>query len=570
MVDTIDPITLEVVRNKLDGIANEMQLTLVRSAFSAIVKEGLDASAALFTLRGETLAQALAVPIHLGALTPMVGRLIATVPPTEMHPGDVWILNDTYMGGTHLPDIALMMPVFAEDGKPLAISAAMTHHQDVGGMAPGSTPTNATEIFQEGIRIPLLKFHDRGVPNETLLALLRRNVRLPETLMGDLEAQFAACTTGARRLHALAGTYGPASLLEMVDTLLDRSETMTRQALRSLPQGTYRYVDHLDNDGIDLDRRVRIEVAVTIADDEMHCDFTSTSPQVRGPFNCMPSGPYAAACFALRAATDPEARIPNNGGCFRPITFHLPEGSLVNPREPAATGCRTSTIKRITGCILGALRQAAPHRVPADAGSEIVILHFGGQRSDGSRYVTSQLLVAGSGAGPASDGVDVIETDASNCLNVPAEALMMEAPIRVHRAALARDSGGPGRFRGGLGGVWEYELLEGEATVTYRGERHFCEAAGTAGGLPGGRASATIRRADGTEEVVPSKIVTRLHRGDRLIVATAGGGGYGNPAEREPPRVLDDIADGKINTIAETTHATSPACGRGRFEQRTG
>jgi N-methylhydantoinase B len=547
-VDLVDPITLEVVRNKLSGIANEMQLTLVRSAFSAIVKEGLDASAALFTLRGETLAQALAVPIHLGALTPMVGRLIATVPPADMHEGDVWILNDTYMGGTHLPDIALMMPVFAE-GKLLAISAAMTHHQDVGGMAPGSTPTNATEIFQEGIRIPLLKFRDRGVPNQTLLAVLRRNVRLPDVLMGDLEAQFAACTTGARRLHELADIYGHGKLLGMADTLLNRSEVMTRQALRSLPPGTYRYVDHLDNDGIDLERAVRIEVAVTVADGEMRCDFAGTSEQVRGPFNCMPSGPYAAACFALRAITDPEGRIPNNGGCFRPIALELPEASLVNPREPAPTGCRTSTIKRVTGCILGALRRAAPDYVPADSGSEIVILHFGGERADGSRYVTSQLLVAGSGAGPAGDGVDVIETDASNCLNVPAEALMMEAPIRVHRAALARDSGGPGRFRGGLGGVWEYELLEGEATVTYRGERHFCEAAGTAGGLPGACARATIRRADGTEEVVPSKIVTRLRRGDRLVVVTAGGGGHGDPAERDPARVRDDIADGKI-TIA--------------------
>ncbi len=544
-METIDPITLEVVRNKLDGVANEMQLTLVRSAFSAIVKEGLDASAALFTLQGETLAQALAVPIHLGALTPMVGRLIATVRPADMHEGDVWILNDTYLGGTHLPDIALMMPVFA-DGKPLAISAAMTHHQDVGGMAPGSTPTNATEIFQEGIRIPLLKFRDRGVANETLLTLLRRNVRLPDVLMGDLEAQFAACTTGARRLHALAGSYGRTELLGMIDALLDRSEAMTRQALRSLPAGTYRYTDYLDNDGIDLTQRVRIGVAVTIADGEMRCDFAGTSGQVRGPFNCVPSGPYAAACFALRAVTDPEGRIPNNGGCFRPIALDLPEASLVNPREPAPTGCRTSTIKRITGCILGALRQAAPDRVPADSGSEIVILHFGGERADGRRYVTSQLLVAGSGAGPAGDGVDVIETDASNCLNVPAEALMMEAPIRVHRAALARDSGGPGRFRGGLGGIWEYELLEGEATVTYRGERHFCAAAGTAGGLPGACARATIRRTDGTEEMVPSKIVARLHAGDRLIVATAGGGGYGSPAERERRQVLNDIADGKI------------------------
>jgi N-methylhydantoinase B len=541
-----DPITLEVVRNKLDGIANEMQLTLVRSAFSAIVKEGLDASASLFTVRGETLAQALAVPIHLGALVPMVGQLLRTVPPAAMREGDVFILNDTYLGGTHLPDIAIMMPVFA-DGRLLAISATMTHHQDVGGMAPGSTPTNATEIFQEGLRIPLLKLHDAGKPNETLLALLRRNVRLPEVLMGDLNAEVAACTIGARRLAALAATCGSESLSAFFDELLDRSELMTRRALAALPQGTWRYVDYLDNDGVDLDRLVRIEVAVTLGNGIIACDFTGTSPQVRGPFNCVPSGPYAAACFAIRAVTDPKQLIPNNGGCFRPISLTLPEGSLVNPRDPAPTGCRTSTIKRITGCILGALREAAPDRVPADSASEILIMHFGGTRSDGSRYVTSQLLVAGSGAGPESDGVDVIETDASNCMNVPAEALMMEAPIRVHRAALNTDSGGVGRHRGGLGGIYEYEILDGEATVTYRAERHFCQAAGYAGGGPGGFASATIRRASGAEEKIPSKIVTRLAKGDRLVIRTAGGGGRGDPRLRDPATVELDLANGKIS-----------------------
>src|ERR1700719_4028403 len=245
----VDPITLEVLRNKLDGIANEMQLTLVRSAFSAIVKEGLDASASLFTLQGETLAQALAIPVHLGALTPMVGRLLHDVPLDAMGEGDIWILSDTYLGGTHLPDIAIMMPVLA-DGRVIAISAAMTHHQDVGGMAPGSTPTNATEIFQEGIRIPLL----------------RQNVRLPDVLMGDINAQIAACTIGARRLSELATNFGRAELLTLFDDLLNRSELMTRQALRGLQPGTYRHVDHLDNDGVDLDTLVRIEVTITIGD----------------------------------------------------------------------------------------------------------------------------------------------------------------------------------------------------------------------------------------------------------------------------------------------------------------
>ena len=544
-----DPIILEVVRNKLDGIANEMELTLIRSAFSTIVKEGLDASASLFTIGGETLAQAIATPIHLGTLIPMVGTLIEHHPLDDMREGDIFILNDCYQGGTHLPDIAIMMPVFAR-GRPIAISAAMTHHQDVGGMAPGSTPTNATEIFQEGIRIPLLKYRDAGRLNETLIELLRRNVRLPDILMGDINAQIAACSIGARRLGALAENYGENHLIALFDELLDRSEKMTREALRSLKPGTYRYVDYLDNDGVDLDKPVRIEVAVAVAEGSVHCDFTGTSPQVRGPFNAVPSGSYAAACFALRAVTDPLSLIPSNGGCFRPVRLTLPEASLVNPREPAPVGCRTSTVKRIIGCILGALRQAAPDRVPADAASTLLIIHFGGRRADGSGFVTSQLISAGTGASDKSDGVDVIDTDGSNCMNVPAEALMMEAPIRVHRAALNRDSGGRGRHRGGLGAQFEYEILDGEVTLTYRGERHFFEAAGYDGGSPGSRSTAVIRRADGSTEVIPSKIVARLARGDRLLLTTAGGGGHGDPHQREGALVLADVANGKVSAEA--------------------
>ena len=360
-----------------------------------------------------------------------------------MGEGDIWILNDTYLGGTHLPDIAIMMPVFA-DGRVIAISAAMTHHQDVGGMAPGSTPTNATEIFQEGIRIPLLQFRHGDALNGTLIAMLRQNVRLPDVLMGDINAQVAACTIGARRLSELAGSFGRDELLALFDELLNRAELMTRQALRTLRPGTYRYVDYLDNDGIELDKLVRIEVAVTIDDGKMTCDFTGTSPQVRGPFNCMASGPYAAACFALRSVTDPEGRIPNNGGCFRPLAFNLPEGSLVNPREPAPTGCRTSTIKRIT---LLHSRCTAPGSAGSRAGGlRQRDRHHAFRRPAFRRAPLRHIAASGRGQWriAALDGVDVIETDASNCLNVPAEALMMDAPIRVHRVALHRDSGGPG------------------------------------------------------------------------------------------------------------------------------
>jgi N-methylhydantoinase B len=540
--DLPDPITVEVVRNKLEGIANEMQSTLFRSSFSPIVKEGLDASASLFTLEGETLAQAIAIPIHLATLIPVVRAILDEFPAATMINGDVYIMNDPYLGGTHLPDIALVMPIF-HDGRPVAFSAAMTHHQDVGGMSPGSVPTNATEIYQEGIRIPPLKFMERGVLNETLMKMLRLNVRLPDSFTGDLNAQIAACEIGRRRLGELATRYGSATLTGFFSDLLARSERMTRDAIKAIPDGSYGYHDFLDNDGIDLDAPIRIEVMVTIADDTVHVDFTGTDPQVRGPFNCMPSGSQAAAYFAVHAMTDPD--IPTNGGCFRPISLHLPEGSLVNPREPAPVNARTSTIKRIAGCIVGALGQAVPERAPADAAGEMLLLAFGGTRPDRSRYVIGELIASGSGASDGMDGVDVIETDGTNCMNLPVEALEMDAPIRVHRTEIRSGSGGQGAFRGGLGLVREYEILSGEVVFTHRGERHAYPARGRLGGGSGAQARSVIRRADGTEQVINSKTVERLGPGDRVLVETAGGGGYGDPETRGSEENAADMADRK-------------------------
>lgn len=540
----IDPITIEVTRHKLEGIANEMQSTLLRSSFSPIVKEGLDASAGLFTADGQTLAQACAIPIHLATLIPVLRKIIETFPPDRMHPGDTFLLNDPYTGGTHLPDIAIVQPIIHR-GVLIAFSAAMTHHQDMGGMSAGSVPTNATEIYQEGLRLPPLKFRDAGTINETLVAIIRQNVRIPDTVMGDINAQVAACSIGARRLSELADRHGHNALTAIFAELLDRSETMTRKALARIPAGTYRYTDFLDNDGIDLDRPIRIEVAVTIGPNGIHIDFTGTSPQVRGPLNCVPSGSLAAACFAIRALTDPA--IPTNAGCFRPISLHLPVGSLVNPQEPAPVNARTSTIKRITGAIIGAVAQAIPGRVPAASAGEMALVAFGGRHPRGGAFVTGDLIASGSGASAISDGVDVIETDATNCMNLPAEAIEMETPIRLNRVALRPDSGGPGTHRGGLGTIREYEVLVDDVTFTHRGERHFSAARGMAGGGDGARAHSAIHRRDGSIETIPSKTVTRLMRGDRIVLQTAGGAGYGDPADRDPAATAADIADGKIS-----------------------
>ncbi len=549
--DGFDPVTLEVLRHRLDCIAEEMETTLLKSSCSPIVKEGLDASASIFTVDGTTLAQACAIPIHLGTLIPAVGEILRAFPAERMQPGDVYFLNDPYCGGTHLPDFAVVMPVFAGQ-RLIALAATMTHHQDVGGKTAGSVPTDSTEIYQEGLRVPAVQWARAGRFDETLTRILRQNVRIPDIFLGDLHAQVAACKIAAVRLAASAAKLGDNTMLAAFQLLLDRSEAMTREALRQLPRGTWRHVDHLDNDGIDLDQRIRIEVAVTLpGDGSIHFDLTGTSPQVRGPVNCVPSGSLAAACFAVRAVTDPS--IPNNGGCFRPISLELPSASLVNPRPPAPVNARTATIKRICGAMLSALAGAAPGRVPAPNSGHLLVMAFGGQRRNGESFVTGELLAGGSGAGSGFDGVDAIESDVTNCMNLPAEAMELEAPIRINRWSLKTDSGGCGAWRGGLGQIKEFEVLddvEGSLSFSHRGERHFLPAAGMSGGGPGACARSWITRKDGTEETIPSKVVTRLAPGDKLVIETAGGGGYGTPAERNRTALEGDVANGKVSREA--------------------
>ena len=551
----LDPVTVEVIRNKLDGIADEMEATLLRSSFSPVVKEGLDTSASLFTTAGETLAQACAIPIHLSALIPMVGAILRSFPVETMGEGDLFILNDPYHGGTHLPDIALIMSVF-DDGVAIALTACITHHQDVGGMAPGSVPAAATEIYQEGIRIPPLKLYDRGVENRTLLDLLRLNNRIPETFIGDLNAQVAACKIGGRRLGELTRVHGSRELLAIFSELLSRSEILTRAALRRIAQGTYRYVDWHDNDGVDLETRIRIriEVEVTVRDGTLTVRFPDPTPQVRGPVNCSASGALAAAYFAVRVIGDPT--IPTNGGCFRPVHVEAPEGTLFNPIEPAPVNARSWTVQHITGCILGALGEVLPEKIPAASSGPSSVMMFSGHGAAGEPYVVGDFIVGGSGASHRCDGVDAIETETTNGMNLPCEALELVAPIRIHRFELRRDSGGAGEFRGGLGTTREYECLAEEMVFTHRGGRHFEPAQGARGGLHGAPAYSMVVRADGTRQVIASKLTTVLKRGDRVIAETAGGGGYGDPQARAPASVSDDLANGKISGAAARDRTT--------------
>jgi N-methylhydantoinase B len=548
MTGRIDPITLEVVRNKLDSIADEMEITLLKSSHSAIVKEALDASAALFDPRGQQIAQAAAAPIHLGMIIPAVQRFVELFPPATMREGDAFILNDPFDGGTHLPDLVMSMPVFWED-RLVAIATAITHHQEFGGRSPGSTPTDATEIFQEGLRVPPMKLYDAGAPNNTLLAMIERNVRIPDVVLGDIHGQLSACQVGRSRLLELVGRLGPDLFATCIDELLDRAERLTREAIARIPAGTYHFVDHLDNDGVDVDRQVRIEVTITVSGSDFKVDFTGSDRQVRGPINCVPASTLAAVYYVLKVATNPD--IPNNAGCYRPVEVVLPLGSVVNAQPPAAVNSRAVVVRRCVDCMLGALHQALPDRLPAASSGHPLVMSMGGvDPASGRPYVTAEIGTGGMGARPVKDGVEAIQTDTSNAQNIPAEALELEFPIRVAYCRLRADSGGAGRFRGGLGFEKRFEVTRGEAHFSHRGERHVTSPWGVLGGGAGARSRSLLRRADGTELQIPSKLEFTMRPGDQLDVWTSGGGGYGDPLERSPELVVADVLDGKVTQAA--------------------
>ena len=509
------------------------------------MKEGLDASAALFSVAGETIAQAAAIPIHLGALEFAAKRLVRAFPPERMADGDAFLLNDPYDGGTHLPDITLAVPVFAER-RVVALACTMCHHQDVGGRTPGSVPTDATELYQEGVIIPPTQLFRGGALDANLLRLLARNVRIPEVFTGDLMAQVAAGRLGGTRLRELFARHGTDAALACIDELFARAETLTRRRIEAIPDGTYAFADYLDNDGIDLDRPVKIAVAVTVRGSAMTFDFTGTSPQVRGPFNAVPASTLSAVYYAVRAISDPT--IPNNGGCFRAVEAILPPGSLVNPRPPAPVSCRTATIKRIADTILGALVPALPERMPAASSGTLLVMAFGGADPETGRpWVASELAAGGMGARPTKDGIDVVETDVTNCMNIPVEALELNFPLRIGRAGLWVDSAGAGIHRGGLGLAKVFEATTTDVTVSHRSERFASAPWGLFGGRPGRRARAFVIRTDGSREEVPSKKMLMLHPGDQLWEYVAGGAGYGDPLERDPDRVLADVLDRKVS-----------------------
>lgn len=544
----MDPITIEVIRNRLDAIATRMQDTLLRSAVSVILKEGEDGSCGLFAPNGDTIVQARACPMHLAVMGPTIRSVVRDYPLATMEPGDFYVLNDPYDGGTHLPDLLMVTPIFWE-GAVVAFAVALAHHEDVGGRVQGSMGADTTELYQEGLIIPPLPFRKAGRHNETLSRMIRRNTRLAEIYFGDVAAQMATCSTGAREYQAMLRQYGLDTVARAIQQLFDQSERLVRSRLAALADGDYEFTDWLDHDGIHLDTRLPIQVTVRKRGSGMEVDFTGSAPQAPGPINVNYYTSCSAAYWAIRSVFAPDA--PTNEGAHRPITVTIPEGCLFNPHPNAPTALRAQSVKAASIAVLGALARIAPDRVMAAPGGTINVYSLGGRSPErGAIFGCTDLIANGWGGRPGKDGVDDLTSDGDNCRIVAAEALEASYPVRVRATQLICDAGGPGEFRGGLGVRREVEILHGPVVSCFRSERHRSSPWGLFGGLAGRPCRTTIRRKDGTVYTVPTRQILTLETGDVLVIETGGGGGYGDPLRRPPAKVLADVLDRKVSREA--------------------
>ena len=560
-----NPITLELYRHRFAGIAEEMGVTLRRTSYSPNIKERLDYSCALFDGDGRMVAQAAHIPVHLGAMPASVAAALAAF--DHWSPGDVVLLNDPFAGGSHLPDITMISPVFlhphpspllrqAQDTAPSQgrepdrqltpasphplipsfFIASRAHHADVGGMSPGSLPLS-TEIYQEGIIIPPVKVYAAGQVVEGVLRLILRNVRTPDERRGDLAAQRAAHAVGEMRLLELVERFGPEEVSAYAGHLLDYSERLTRAAIREWPDGAYTFEDVIEfvqPEGVTL---TPIRVTATIDGETIAFDFTGTADAIQASLNAPLAVTQSACYYVVRALTEtptpalPHSRggsdIPVNAGCFAPVLVTAPIGCLVNAQPPSAVaGGNVETSQRVTDVVLGALAKALPDRVAAAGQGTMNNCTMGGKRADGTPWAYYETLGGGMGAHPLGDGLSGAHVHMSNTLNTPVEALEMAYPLRLLRYELRRGSGGAGLHRGGDGLIREYELL-GETTVTVLSERRVVGPWGLAGGSSGATGRNTLIHPDGREEELPGKFSRQLAAGSRLRIETPGGGGWG-------------------------------------------
>ena len=542
---TVDVVTVELVKNALNGIAQEMQTTLELTAHSQAIREVGDASSALFDVSGQLIAQALSLPVQLAGSSVAVKEIIKYCPVEKMREGDVFILNHAYYGGSHPPDIILVMPYYRQ-GELSGFGCSYAHQVDVGGMLPGSTPPLSTELFQEGLLIPPMRLIAAGEMNETLISIIKANSRKPDSVMGDMRAQLASLSVGAVRYDETLTRFGEETVHRAVAELIERTRVGFRRLIGEIPDGSYAYEDVLDDDGFD-DTPIPIRVNITVAGETITVDFTGTSKQCRGSLNCPYANSLSAVYAALKIFLDPRDEIPNNEGCYAAISIILPQGSLLNPNPPGSVSSRPETQARISNVVMGALGLALPERAVAQDHGQVAIYRMSGtDPSTGKFFYKSEPLPGGWGGRRGSDGPDVVDFPVANLNNTPIEAMEMQFPLRVERYELRADSGGEGLYRGGLGLRRDIRALV-SLDLSVRGERQRFSPRGIFGGGDAMTGAFIVNRTDGRTEKLPCKAAgIVLGAGDILTVLTPGGGGYGPAAERDPARVEKDIRQGKI------------------------
>lgn len=537
-----DPVRIELIKNALGSVVDEMVLTVVRVAYSSIMKDTMDLSSAFFDHRGRMIAQGLSIPLHLGSFPDAMEAVLARYP-EGLAEGDVVILNDPYHGGMHLPDIFVFAPIH-HAGRLFGYAVVVAHHNDVGGRVAGSSAADSREVFQEGLRLPPVLLYAGHELNRPILDVIRLNVRAPDVVQGDLEAQLAACRIAQRGIGELIERYGAEPLEQAFEDLLDYSESAARSAIAALPDGTYAFEDQLDDDGITPGVPVPIRVALTVSGDSQTADFAGSSPQVEGAINATFSFTKSAVYFAMRSITPADA--PNNAGFFRPIRVVAPEGSILNPRPPGACAARGVTGFRVIDTIFGALSKVVPDRVRAAGEGGTTSYSLASYAADGTLTLFREAVMGAWGAGAAWDGVDGVANPAANISNAPVELVEHQAPVRVERYALAEDSGGAGLHRGGLAVERCFTVLAERASLQLRSDRSATAPYGLFGGLPGS-ASRTELRTGEDWTPLPAKFVRQLAAGQSVRHVTAGGGGYGDPMKRPPERVLADVIAGKVS-----------------------
>ncbi|MEJ7669760.1 MAG: hydantoinase B/oxoprolinase family protein [Casimicrobiaceae bacterium] len=520
---SFDPITLEVLRNALEATAQEMGAVLKLTAFSPNIKERMDASCAIFDANAQLVAQAEHVPVHLGSMLRAVSTTVAAV--DSLAEGDVILVNDPFIGGSHLPDVMVIAPVFG-DGALIGFAATRAHQADIGGMEPGSMPGNSQEIYQEGIIIPPVKLYRAGVLQHDVLNLVLANVRTPEERRGDFNAQLAAIKIGERRIKELAERYGNVRLAAGFEAILAYAERRMRKQIAELPTGEYSGEDQLDDDGT-TDEPVLVRVKVIVRDDQMVLDFAGSALQRRGNINAVAPMTHSAVFFAVKILTDPS--IPTNAGTFRPVEIRIPQGCFLNAQRPAAVCAgNTETTQRVVDAVLKVFAQFAPERIPAASQGTMNLISVGGRDPrNGRAYTYVETVAGGQGGRPMGPGMDGVQCNMTNTMNTPIEALEISYPLRVERYELCDGSGGAGHHRGGDGVVRALRVLDHDTRVSLQSDRRKFSPYGLHGGGDGSRGRNFVIGRDGQEKSYPGKATLTLTNGEVVVVETPGGGGWG-------------------------------------------